>query len=310
MPCYKYVYDCFEVRVVETANVVEKVGIHRELWERYVQFNFEVIDMKEYGFLNNESNEIIAEFMKFYSLSSIPQYRAAITRYCECFNVKSIREITSDQFLSFSDKNLYIEWFIKYLYAYDRLFEENGFPSNWHKDDIFEHFQNRLKPKRKESLKEIILTTDLISNIENRLLDIDEDSNDFIWVLAWYMLFNTDIRVDELKNTDCKNFDGVDLISSQDNRYFIPQKYRVFISRRMERKEYTKFQQLNKYIKLIGEMVGINNLTPGEVKRARDRNMLMCPNCSSINPAKDEYWFIVNGRIVCTDCAANNEKKN
>lgn len=259
--------------------------------------------------LNLENDDIFNNFIKYYSKSSVPQYRSSLTRFISKFNIKRIEEINSEHYYSFKEKNLYIEWFIKYLFAFDYLNDDSGFPVNWHKDDIFEHFQNRLKPKKKEQLKEVVLTTDLITRIENELLKIDENSSDFITAVSWYMLFNTDIQVDELKATDCKDFDGIDIVSSKNIKYNIPSKYKNFIIQRMKRNEYTKFQQLHIYVKQIGTMVGIKNLTPKEIKKARDRNMMSCPNCLSTHPAKDEFWFIVDGRIICIDCASENEKK-
>lgn len=264
--------------------------------------------------LNNKSNSVLEKFLDCYSETSKLQYKSSVNRFCEFYSIQDLSEIIYKQYIDYEDKGLYLLWFIKYLYGYDYLKNEVGFPNKWFKDEIIEHFENRrskLKNKENsiEEKKEIRLTVNKIYEIEEFFKRLSNESSDIVYAFSWYMLFNTDCGIDEFKKIKLSTFDGEHLINKHDKKYLIPAKFHYFINQRNATQNKLRMTTLDVYIRELGEMFEIDNLLPSEIREAKRNNTLVCPNCVEKFPSREGYWFLYQGRLVCCDCAEVLKKK-
>lgn len=194
--------------------------------------------------------------------------------------------------------------FIKYLYAFDFLKDKSGFDNEyWNPTETIENFK-KVKIEREEEKYKAALSFEQIEKIQQFLAHISEDNFDSIKLdLAFYMCFYEDIdNIKQLIQADAANYkDGVWTINNND--YNIPKKYERYLLHIQSLKK-SKFYGLNSYIKQLGEQVGIKDLQPKHINKAREQMQVPCFECGKKYFVFKDYWSSINGKIVCNPCAA------
>jgi hypothetical protein len=267
--------------------------------------------------LTKDSREVIKAFLSHYgSKSSQSNYKSAVKTIFEVTEKNDVRKLTYEDYLNVSgdtSQDIYRTSFFKYVYAFDILENPKGFQNIWVKSNLKRNFQNKLEqPVRKKEKSEYkpSLTIDQIEKIE-KFLDVDNADNIDILLLGfcWYMLFNTDCMVDELrKEIDSKDFYDGKIVSGLKKTYKIPSRFHPVLNHFKIRNNHTGFGDLGEYISKLGNYVGIKKLTPRKIKKAREQNMITCATCGKTYFNTLENWIAINGRIVCKRCAQNLKK--
>lgn len=272
--------------------------------------------MEEYKARKISNEKILEKFFSHYSEASITQYKSAINRFLDHYKIDQLSNINYLQWENYPDKNIYLLWFIKYLFSLDYLVSDYNFPNKWVKESIIEHFERRsIKNSLGNSIKDSELSKPKIDvsyinlieetiNTENVLLENTQ------LAFSWYVLFYTDCPVDELKKIDFNTFDGEYITTQKGRKLLIPPKFYDFIEYRRSANNKNRMTTLDIYVKEIGEMVGIENLLPKDIAKARKLNTISCPNCSSKFASTEEYWYLYLGRLVCVECAEILKKKD
>ncbi|MTI53751.1 DUF3883 domain-containing protein [Geosporobacter ferrireducens] len=205
--------------------------------------------------------------------------------------------------------------FIKFLYAYEFLKDDKGFEMEyWNPIEIRDNFEKERKEKARKRY-ETALTFEQIEKIQHFLYSILEDDFDLIKLdLAFYMCFYTDINnVKDLKEADMRFYkNGTWTINESD--YDLPKKYEPFIMYQ-QNLNYTKMYSLNSYISRLGNYVGIKDLQPRHIFKAREQMQVPCFECGEKHYIFKENWTTINGKIICKECgekilSRNNIKKN
>ncbi len=65
----------------------------------------------------------------------------------------------------------------------------------------------------------------------------------------------------------------------------------------------SKFSILNIYVDQLGKKVGIDNLVPLHITKARKQNLWLCTECGHEYLAFAENWKCVNSKFICNECA-------
>lgn len=271
--------------------------------------------------LLGDSKEIIYKFLELYSVSSHPQYMSAISSIFVDSNKKDVRELTFDDFEPIflkinndekkSPRDTYKEYFFKYLFANDIISSEQ-FNEIWIKEDCIRHFLKKKSGSRNDkdeninelkplSLNEVLIIEDFLSNDFSKF-ELNRMS------LVWYLLFDTDCSVSELKALTSDDYKDGKIITNKNNVLNIPDRYRS-VFEVLSEKQYNGFQTINDIVDRLGSLTGIENLKPARIKITRKANMIRCSNCREYYTNLSRNWVSVNNRIICIVCA-DKIKKN
>lgn len=205
--------------------------------------------------------------------------------------------------------------FVKFLYAYNYLKDSSDFDKEyWNPKEITESFQKENKKREKEKYK-AALTFEQIEKLLQFLSNVSEDDFDNIKLdLAFYLCFYTDIdNVQDLRVVDSNDYkNGIWTINNKD--YDIPKKYKQFLLH-LQSLQYSKSTRIHAYVKQLGEQVGIKNLQPKNIIKARKQMQVPCFECGEEYFIYKENWTSINEKIMCNSCAEkilnmSNVKKN
>jgi len=83
----------------------------------------------------------------------------------------------------------------------------------------------------------------------------------------------------------------------------VPEKFYSMFEYALENGKAGKYQNLNKSIRKLGEIVGIDNLVPKSITMTSKKYQFVCPSCGELYFSFGENWKVVNGKIVCSLCA-------
>ncbi|MCA1203336.1 MULTISPECIES: DUF3883 domain-containing protein [Bacillaceae] len=275
------------------------------------------------GIFNDYTNRVIEEFLSYYSSkASKKTYRSAINIMLLDILAKEAADITFSDYNNVVSKDegdrntqsTYRESFIKFLYGFGLLKNEEGFSSRMLKDDIVAEF-NRLKNRGKVKVKRISpnepLTLPEFMAIEE-VLNKDFTKLEMQKIeFCWHMLYQEGCSVEELKEIKSIHLQDGKVITDAGNTFEVPSKFHpMFEDLNSRETRYNGFFTANKLIKDLGEIANLDRkLTPFIIKKTRNENILKCSNCSESYENKTQNWASVNGRIVCFECADDIKKK-
>lgn len=205
----------------------------------------------------------------------------------------------------------YIETFFKYLYWVGVLDEQQFRMHFGTKDKIGKQFK-RSKNKdtnqiivQKES--DSILAFEQIEKLIEYCNQV-EPASDFASynrlrkAFAFHVMFFQGVSVNGLKDMDIKTYSGGTLILD-DRLITVPEKFYSMFEYALENGKAGKYQDLNRSIKKLGEIVGIDNLVPKSITMTSKKYQFACPICGKLYFSFGENWKVVNGKIVCSLCA-------
>ncbi len=195
------------------------------------------------------------------------------------------------------------------MYAYNKLNDETGFDTEFHKNTLIKRFTNRKKDNNTIAKADTIrLTLSQIVEIENVINSLEDNSDNLKLSFIWYMLFEEGCTVTEIREFESKNFDGKILKSSTGKKYTILDKHKKLMDK-LNSLEYNGIS-IYRQVKKLGEYAGIEALKPEDIKIARKQSMLTCSNCRREYTNSESNWRTIDKRVICTDCADEILKKN
>jgi len=270
----------------------------------------------EFKGITPESNKLVNDYLvnKNSTEKSKKTTATALRRLFEALNKDDIRQINHDDYVRHvkevksksKSPSIFQTEFIKYLYAYDFLYDTSGFNKEyWIQDAIREKFEKESsKNDKPEQIYSPGLKFEELERIQQFISHISEDSpSDLLKLdLAFFMCFYTNIgNVTDLREADTKNYkNGIWSINGAE--YQIPKKYEPLLTHLQETKN-SKFSAINTHIKKLGDRVGIPNLTPSHITTARSQLQAICFECGTKYFVFTDNWSAVNGKIVCNSCA-------
>lgn len=274
--------------------------------------------------LTRDTQEVINEFLKHYKSISHNAYRSAI---CNLFYLLGKQDVKE---LDITDRNKnkeilenkgnqsanykYCEAFFQYIYAFDIIKNPNGFDEIWIKKDQIARFNKLLKRLENNENKQFKPKLSLIQiNKIEELLSLDYKDNPKMLRMSfyWYLIFETECSVEEIKKMKATDYDYKTHIlkSESGNEYYVPDKY-IPIFDYLKDRTYSGFRNVNELINDLGKIAGIGKLTPIIIKQARNENTLRCSMCGNQYSNSKENWISINNRIICYKCAEEIKKKN
>lgn len=276
--------------------------------------------------LNNLSKEtqiIVAKFLAHYKGKGKLDYKSAILRMLnnemKKVDAKEInfedyiyikQQMWPDESESKSTQFSLRESFIKYLYAFEYLKEPMGFEKIFIKDNLIKWFENKLTRKSKKVVKKYKphLTIEQINAIETILNVIDD--NDIIRLkeaFSWYMLFYTECSINTLRSEiKGENYINGNIVLEDGTQYIVPHKF-VKLFEYLRTRTYTGYD-LDATIHSLGKRIRVNTLKPGDIRKARNENLILCQSCGDEYLNTIDNWKAINGRIICTYCAQELKK--
>ena len=206
----------------------------------------------------------------------------------------------------------YIETFFKYLYLMGVLEDEQQFGMQFGtRDKIRKQFD---RSKKKETNKnkvqkesDSILSFEQIEKLMEYCNQV-EPAYDFASynrlrkAFAFYVMFFQGVSVNGLMDMDIKTYSGGTLMLD-DGLITVPEKFYSMFEYALENGKAGKYQNLNKSIRKLGEIVGIDNLVPKSITMTSKKYQFVCPSCGELYFSLGENWKVVNGKIVCSLCA-------
>ncbi len=219
-----------------------------------------------------------------------------------------------------SSKFSYIRGFFRYLYAYDLLIDETGFDKLWLKSkekDEIEKARNKTiskKSNNKSSKNEIdvkeILKVEELDRIENIIKQQHSGRKHYIkYFILWYLLFETDVPIEYIRYIKQINYYAEGIIDSDNNKIKLPTEYLEFWENYYKRGN-NGLRDIYHCIKNLGELVGINDLTPSKIRNTREISWILCPNCQNKYRSIIDNWSAINGKILCINCAEELKKNS
>ena len=283
----------------------------------------DILETKEIqSLLSENTNRVISDFLTYYDEGSHPQYSSAIYKLFYEIGKTEVRELQFVDYIKINNESnrttqdSYRSAFFQYLFAFELLDNPAGFDDLWIKNSSIKKYEkqkNKLVRKNIEEneeaeKEEIPLALVEIAKIEDRLsrdypkLDMLKKS------FLWYMLFQTDCSVGELKVLKSGDFvDGA--IKTNNNRTFsVPDCYHTLFEQIDDRSKYNGFQTINLLIEQLGVLAGVQKLTPRRIKNAREANMIVCGNCGNKYSNLAPNWVAVLNRVICVKCAEELKK--
>jgi hypothetical protein len=269
--------------------------------------------------LTDESKQNLANFLFFYNENSHASYKSSIARVLQRARKDNFKDLNFDDYKPIADSieqsvrkktgDSYVEYFFKYLFAND-IITDHRFGKIWIKDDIVKHFVLSKQDKGiKGKKKKEVLSIEHIMTIQEKM---NEDYSRFDMLrkaLVWFLLFDTDVGVDELRYVTSKDFSNGILKLKNGRECGIPERFHP-VFKALSEKQYDGFSSLPDIVRSIGELVGIDDLIPRTIVNTRNANMLSCSNCHRKHTNLSSNWKSINGRIVCIICAEKIKKKS
>jgi hypothetical protein len=264
---------------------------------------------------------ILEDFLaKHYMKGSHKNYISAISRMFYFLEKISASELTVKDFKKIvpnknkSPQETYCESFFRFLFAYNHLRNSDGFEDIWTKQSSIKHFEalKRNLNKKVDDTEDITrnansLNFKEITLIQNVLSRETQNIEIIKMGFVWYMLFETDCSVEELKKLKSDQYDNGYITTYKRKNYRVPEKYRILFEHLNER-VYSGFYNLNDWTKKLGKIVGIENLYPSRIKLTRKQNLIPCGNCGKKYMNISKNWKVVNNRIVCMSCYESLKK--
>lgn len=294
-----YVNIFFTIKIVGMMKIKEKkIGVE-----------------EKFELLTPNTQKTIMQFLKIYDgKSSYNQYLTYITNMFYSLGYKDVSQLTFEDYIKSQSyggdtQKSHRKTFFRYIYAFNKLVNENGFTFN--KDEMIKEYGNKLnrklnkKPKKeKESyvpaldFYQLQYVIDLI-NMECDITNMDKYKLSFIF----YILYNTDYSIEDLKkNINGKNYkDGmVELING--DKFIIPEKYWALMEH-LKTYKHSGFASIDDTLKTVGINIGVENLTPFVIRNARTQNTSRCAFCGEKYFNTIENWTAINNQIMCLNCA-------
>jgi formylmethanofuran dehydrogenase subunit E len=268
------------------------------------------------------TQQVIQEFLNHYKAKSQPSYIGIINLIMSTLKKDDVKKLTFDDFMNLRrefenpikkiSKDRYRESFFRYLYAFNILDDSRGFQKVFVKSQSIKHFNKMLKEEESNKVNyKPALTLKQLEKIETIVSKDYSDFNMSRIAFCWYMLFSTDVMIDELRNElDCNGYDDGQITSELGSTFDVSVKYEPMLRHFGSRANHTGFGSLSDYINRLGNMVGVENLTPQDIKSARKQNMLICSNCGERHPNIMSKWEVIDNRIVCINCSEEIKKNS
>lgn len=288
--------------------------------------------------ITKDSQNIVDTYLTFYT--SKPNYGNAVKKISEHFQIKDLRTLNIDHYLEvkklYQDsitKFRYVDSFFKYLYAYDFLLPENDkrfLQVYGNKEKLKKEFlrqKERTEKKKAGKSKQRVDAQNSAQSILSfqeieRLLEYCKGVGEAIDFSSFmnlrtafviYVLFFIGKQREELAQCKLSSYNnGIIKIAGQDIE--VPQKYYSMFQYAKEKDKGTKFGQMNSWLAKIGNELGIENLTPLRITMTRDVYSFECPICKMKLLSVSENWSVINGKIICLNCAdellSHGVKKN
>lgn len=264
---------------------------------------------------------VIEEFLGYYASSSRANYVGAINRLLSASGKTDATELTYNDYKQYvvqdeeykTTRDRYLDSFFRYLFAYEKLKHPEGF--RWVKEEWLRYY-NKLKENKsakafnKNKYKaEPAIPLKKLLEILTLLGDNEDDPELLKYGFEWFMLFETDCQVDEVRKKFKAELiqDGF-YTSENGTEWQIPEKYLPFINH-LKKQEKSGLSELSEHIKKLGERVGIENLMPKMITKAREQNVITCSNCGNGFSNAYDNWESVSFRIVCKPCSDEIKKK-
>lgn len=281
--------------------------------------------------VTQETQQIIDDFLSHYKTPNT--HGGLIKKMPDELGISDFKQLTYEHYQLLMNKyqgsstnSKHINSLFKYLYSIDILEDKHKFVLEYGSvKNSKKHFEDLKAQKAQVNKKGIVEKKEepvlsfsqiekLIEYCNNVGQVVDFSSYKKLrMAFAFYALFFEGISRDSLMNMNMGDYSDGEVII--DDEYIeVPEKYQSMFEFAMERGKYDKYIHLNKYIKTLGEVVGIEKLMPKDVTMARKDYLFSCPACGKYSLSFEENWKIVNGKIVCCECAldmsAKSVKKN
>ncbi|MDP4092090.1 MAG: DUF3883 domain-containing protein [Bacillota bacterium] len=281
-------------------------------------YPFKIIEPK----FTLESKLHIDNFFKLYK--DFRGYRSALGflfYFIEKYDIKNltmedfnfINELIEEENTK-SKKGTFIKTFFEYLYAYD-IINDTRFDDIWIKADKKNYFdkkiygvkENKIVVETSHEPKKKIIDFGKLNDIEDLVKQTVERKNIVRCFVAWYLLFETNLLPVYIREIKRDSYTEKGVLDSEGNEIVLPENCQEFWYEYHKRNK-NGFGDLDKCIKNLGNMVGLDNLTPTEIKNTRDAVRIVCFNCEQAYKNNFENWVSVNGRIVCKKCSEELKK--
>lgn len=264
-----------------------------------------------------DSQAILDLFLEHYRYTSAITFVIGIRRLRELVKKPNFTKLDYNDFIYLKDslssqQFILVTRFFRYLYANNFLENESGFDSGicyWSKDIIITEFIKQKEKKDKKRTKKdftaslTLIQLEKLKTFEQNCFEDEENPENLRLAYCFHVLFYDDIDVNILRSLDAKDFDNGEILTKE-GVLDVPEEYwsmfLYFKSRTM-----SKFSILNDYVRQLGKIVGIDNLTPINITKARKQNSWICPECGNEYLSFAENWKCINNKFICNECAEN-----
>lgn len=267
--------------------------------------------------VTEETQKLIDEFLMHYNTPNT--YGGMIKRISSEFEVYDFRKLSMNHYeilmKRYHDSEMnsrVVKSLFRFLYSNDWLAEEEKFlPLYADKETVKEYFV-KLKSKRNKAVlldekKGPVLSFQQIEKLIEYCNTVG-GASDFTsyrnlrMAFAFYLLFFEGVSREVLTQVQIEDYvDGNIIIG--DEFIEVPEKFVSIFEYAQRCKKNDKYGQLNPYIKSLGQIVGIDNLMPKDITMSRKEYLFTCPACRKEYLSFYENWKIINGKIVCLECA-------
>lgn len=263
-----------------------------------------------------ESQGIVDDFLGYYT--SPNSYGGMIKKIQKKLNITDFRELTyknyediMSQYQEGTSNFRYADSFFRYMYAFDLLNHADDFLLTYgDKAKIIKEFKRLEKKDSSDRQNNIFVPTLSFYEIEKLIKYYNEvgEAIDFTSysclrsAFAFYILFFVGKKRDEFAKCTMREYDNGTIVIADEVIEVPPKFYSMFEYAKRNNKE-TKFTEVTKWISKLGTYVNIEQLTPIKISHAREEYTFRCPVCGKNYISLSENWKIVNGKIICNECA-------
>lgn len=274
-----------------------------------------------------ESQHIVDEFLGYYTFPN--SYGGMIKKIQKKLNITDFKKLTYGNYIEImsqyqqgASNYKYADSFFRYLYAFDLLDCSDEFILTYgDKTKIIKEFKRLQNKEGSDKKSDFSAPTLSFYEIEKLIKYCDEvgEAIDFTSysclrsAFAFYILFFVGKKRDEFAKCTMSGYDN-GILEIAGEIIEIPPKFKSMFEYARQKNKETKFSEVTKWISKLGSYVNIEQLTPIKISHAREEYLFRCPACGKSFLSLSENWKIVNGKIICNECAgillSDEVKKN